>query len=116
MTKSGRPFTVKDDGGSPRLSRHRGGAGGYVRSIVSACIIGVMGKSDEPDPIDEAIRQLHRAGWSIGDTAFTTEARVVAWVVSGTNGENLIRAEGSTRAEAWIRAVDQARSLGMLGT
>jgi hypothetical protein len=75
-----------------------------------------MSKSDDSDPIDEAIHQLHRAGWSIGDTAFTTAAGVVAWVVSGTNGENLIRAEGSTRDEAWIRAVEQARSLGMLGT
>jgi hypothetical protein len=74
-----------------------------------------MSQSDEPDPIDEAIRQLHRAGWSIGDTAFTTAAGVVAWVVSGTNGQAVIRAEGSTRSEAWIRAVDQARSLGMLG-
>jgi hypothetical protein len=75
----------------------------------------VMSQADDSDPIDEAIRQLHRAGLSIGDTAFTTDAGVVAWVVSGTNGQAVIRAEGSTRAEAWIRAVEQARSPGMIG-
>jgi hypothetical protein len=32
---------------------------------------------------------LHRAGWSIGDTAFHGSAGV-AWVVYGTNGENAI--------------------------
>jgi hypothetical protein len=30
------------------------------------------------------------------------------------SGENLIRAEGTTRAEAWGWAVEQARTLGML--
>jgi hypothetical protein len=73
-----------------------------------------LDQGDESDQIDEAIHQLHRAGWSIGDTAFTTDAGVVAWVVSGTNGQAVIRAEGSTRGEAWGRAVEQARSLGML--
>jgi hypothetical protein len=38
----------------------------------------------------------------------------VLWLVSGSNGETLIRAEGSTRGEAWGKAVEQARSLGML--
>lgn len=75
-----------------------------------------LDQTEDFDPIDEAIDQLHRAGWSIGDTAFTTDAEGVKWVVSGSNGENLIRAEGSTRSEAWVRAAEQARSLGMLGT
>ena len=77
-----------------------------------------MSHTDETaefDPIAEAIGQLHRGGWSIGDTTFTTEADGVKWVVSGTNGENQIRAEGSTRSEAWTRAVEQVRELGMLG-
>jgi hypothetical protein len=58
---------------------------------------------------------LHRSGWSIGDAAFHDGAGGLLWLVSGANGENLIRAEGSTRSEAWGRALDQARGLGMLG-
>lgn len=41
--------------------------------------------------------------------------RKVSWVVSGHNGENLIRAEGKTAREAWWRAVEQARAGGMMG-
>jgi hypothetical protein len=67
------------------------------------------------DDIAEAFGRLHRAGWSIGSTAFATEAEGVVWVVSGVNGENAIRAEGPTEAAAWRVAVDQARSLGMCG-
>jgi hypothetical protein len=40
----------------------------------------------------------------------------VLWIGSGSNGENLIRAEWAAQTEAWIRASEQARSLGMLGT
>ena len=71
----------------------------------------------EPDdPADvAALDRLHRAGWSVGDfAAHTLDGRPV-WVVAGSNGENLIRAEGSTSAEAWARAVEQARLLGILG-
>jgi hypothetical protein len=114
MTKSGRPFTVKEDGESPRQSRHRGGAGGYVRSIVPRGIIGAMRPPDDSD-IDDAIRILNRAGWSIGYVAFHDGAAGIVWIVSRSNGENLIRAEGATRAEASDRAVEQARTLGMLG-
>jgi hypothetical protein len=67
------------------------------------------------ETILECVAELRRAGWNIGDTAFATDAGGVVWVVSGHNGENLIRAEGPTSAAAWRLAVDQARSLGMLG-
>ena len=33
----------------------------------------------------------------------------------GANGENVLDATGESQAEAWQRAVEQARSLGMLG-
>jgi hypothetical protein len=59
--------------------------------------------------VDESIDRLHRAGWSIGDVGTATR-----WLVSGTNGENLIRAEGKSRAEAWWRACEQAAAVGML--
>jgi hypothetical protein len=70
---------------------------------------------NRPRDSDEALARLHRAGRSIGDAAFAVEGGGLVWIVSGRNGENLIRAEGPTRDGAWGRAVEQARSLGMLG-
>jgi hypothetical protein len=64
----------------------------------------------------EILGALHRAGWSIGDTAFHTADGRLVYVVLGRNGENRIRAEGATPAEAWRGAAEQARLLGMLGT
>jgi hypothetical protein len=62
--------------------------------------------------VDESLDRLHRAGWSIGDTAFGS--KLLAWQVSGSNGENLLVAYGFSRAEAYGRACVQARALGML--
>jgi hypothetical protein len=59
--------------------------------------------------VDESRDRLHRAGWSIGDAGGRT-----SWIVSGTNGENVIRAEGRSQAEAWYRATLQAEAVGML--
>jgi hypothetical protein len=76
-----------------------------------------MNRLDPPDnirPSDLALDQFHRAAWSIGDFAAHDGAGGLIWLVWGSNGENLIRAEGATRDEAWARAVEQARSLGML--
>ena len=80
--------------------------------------IACMNRINRPDdlrPSDEALDRLHRAGWSIGDVAAPDGAGGLSWLVWGSNGENLIRAEGATRDEAWGRAVEQARALGMLG-
>jgi hypothetical protein len=74
-----------------------------------------MEATDEPDPIVEAIRRLRRAGWLVGDAASRDGAGGLLWIVTGSNGENLIRAEGPTRSGAWARALEQARGLGMLG-
>jgi hypothetical protein len=62
---------------------------------------------------DDSFGLLHRSGWTIGDTAFQVGDGLV-WLVTGSNGENLIRAEGATRAEAWHRGVEQAAAVGML--
>jgi hypothetical protein len=70
---------------------------------------------NQPRDSDEALARLHRAGWSIGDVAFHNGAGGLSFLVWGSNGENLSRAEGATRDEAWGRAVEQARMLGMLG-
>jgi hypothetical protein len=59
--------------------------------------------------VDESFARLRCAGWSIGDIA--TASR---WIVSGTNGENVIRAEGQSQAEAWYRATLQAEVVAML--
>jgi hypothetical protein len=64
--------------------------------------------------VDQALKLLHAAGWSVGDTAFVTGASTVGWLVSDRNGENVIRAEGPTQAAAWRAACDQARAVGML--
>jgi hypothetical protein len=63
---------------------------------------------------DESFARLHRAGWSIGDAAFAGPAGTV-WLVTGTNGENLIRAEGPTRAAAWWAAFEQVVAGGTIG-
>jgi hypothetical protein len=60
-------------------------------------------------PVDESLDRLRRAGWSVGDYGTATR-----WVVSGSNGENLICAEAAARAEAWWRACEQAAAVGML--
>ena len=62
---------------------------------------------------DASYLRLHRSGWSIGDVAGGTAAGLV-WLVWGSHGENLIRAEGRTRDEAWRAAELQALGLGML--
>jgi hypothetical protein len=59
--------------------------------------------------VDESFDRLHRAGWSVGEYA-----TALAWVVTGSNGENVLQAEGRTQAEARWRACQQARAVGML--
>jgi hypothetical protein len=66
----------------------------------------------DASPSDTAYRRLHRSGWTIGDTAFSRPPGV-AWCVYGRNGENIIRAAGRTRDEAWAAAVEQALAVGM---
>ena len=63
--------------------------------------------------VDESFDRLHRAGWSVGDVRVLT-AEGPAWLVSGKNGENEVRARGATQAEAWHRACQQAEAAGML--
>ena len=59
---------------------------------------------------DESFARLHRAGWSIGETATAG-----GWQVTGSNGENLVSATGKSQVEAWYRAVEQAEAVGMAG-
>jgi hypothetical protein len=57
--------------------------------------------------------RLHRAGWSIGETAIGPDFALV-WCVTGTNGESCIDSCGRSQAEAWYRATLQAEAVGML--
>lgn len=49
--------------------------------------------------VDECRDRLHRAGWSIGETAIGPDQAMV-WLITGTNGENRIEARGRSQAEA----------------
>jgi hypothetical protein len=63
--------------------------------------------------VDESRPRLHRAGWSVGETAFGLP-HAPAWQVDGANGENRLLAHERTQAEAWWRACEQAWAVGML--
>jgi hypothetical protein len=58
---------------------------------------------------DESCARLRQAGCSIGEIRGAD-----SWHVSGTNGENVIRAAGKSQAEAWYLATLQAEAAGML--
>jgi hypothetical protein len=51
----------------------------------------------------------------MGNAAFQYEGGRVVWLASGHNGENLIRAEGSTGATAWWAARRQDEAVGTIG-
>jgi hypothetical protein len=65
-------------------------------------------------PAEESLERLHRSGWSCGEAAFTGGSGRTVWQMDGSNGENRLRVEGSTPAEAWWRAVEAAAAVGML--
>ncbi len=72
---------------------------------------------DDPyhDPVAAMMDALRRAGWSLGHVTLARPDGSSSCLVSGHDGEDLIRVEGPTQSEAWRMATDQARSLGMLG-
>jgi hypothetical protein len=59
--------------------------------------------------VDESRGRLRRAGWSVGEVA-----QGPLWLVTGTNGENMLNASATTQAGAWWAACVQAREVGML--
>src|SRR6516162_7362300 len=58
-------------------------------------ISGSYGEQEAVNPIDHCHERLHRAGWSVGEVRIAT-ANGLAWLVSGSNGENRIDARGTT--------------------
>jgi hypothetical protein len=62
---------------------------------------------------DEFFSHLHKAGWSVGDTAFAGPEGLT-WLVYCTQGGYELRAENSKRTEAWKRACCQATEIGLI--
>jgi hypothetical protein len=59
---------------------------------------------------------LRDAAWNVGEWEVTGPPHAPVWRVSGShNAGAVLDATGETQAEAWHRAAEQARSLGMLG-
>jgi hypothetical protein len=65
-------------------------------------------------PVEESYARLHRSGWSLGGTTFTSASGGTVHQDDGSNGENRIRVEGASPAEAWHRALEAAATCGML--
>jgi hypothetical protein len=67
-----------------------------------------------PITVDDCCDRLRRAGWSFGWCSVAAPGGAEHFLVDGTNGENVIRAEGRALAEALRLACGQARAVGML--
>jgi hypothetical protein len=61
-----------------------------------------------PTDADDSFARLKVAGWAVGEVG-----SAAGWVVLGSCGENVLRAEAPTLAEAYRRALDQAGLCGM---
>ena len=68
---------------------------------------------DEMKKTDRLFLILHRAGWSIGYTAFAGKEGI-SWLVFGTKGDHSIRAEGKSQEGAWKNACRQAEEMGLV--
>jgi hypothetical protein len=52
-------------------------------------------------PAEDSLQRLDGSGWSCGEAAFTGASGRTIWQVDGSNGENRIKVQGATPAEAW---------------
>ncbi len=66
---------------------------------------------DEMKKTDKLFLILHRAGWSIGDTAFAGKEGI-SWLVYGTKGDHSIRAEGRCQEKLGKRLAARLRRWG----
>ncbi len=58
--------------------------------------------------------RLNEAGWFFTVSTIIGFDGLVTWIVSGTDGVNLIRVDGASREEAWISAFEQTQRLVFL--
>ncbi len=56
--------------------------------------------------------RLHEDGWQTDDFVEDDASGCPCWVATGLKEGILIQAEGATKEEAWLCAVEQARSRG----
>lgn len=68
---------------------------------------------EETPKTDRLFLILHKAGWSVGDTAFVGKEGI-SWLVYGTRCELSLRGEGKSREEAWKQASRQAEEMGLV--
>ena len=68
---------------------------------------------DDIPKTDRLFLILHKAGWSVGDTAFVGKEGI-SWLVYGTKGDHSIRGEGKSQTEAWKNACRQAEEIGLV--
>jgi hypothetical protein len=67
-----------------------------------------------PTAVDQRCDRLRRSGWSFGWCSVAGPGGGERFLLDGTNGENALRTEGATLAEALRLACGQARAVGML--
>jgi hypothetical protein len=71
-----------------------------------------MRETNDWSPVDVCYEQLRRAGWQVSDALVDT-AEGPAWIVTGNDGVNAVRAIGQTQTEAWLQALEQAEAAGI---
>jgi hypothetical protein len=107
----------------PGNGRNRDSSPRYMRSgdqsTTRQCWFGrtlIHGETtaDAIPPAEESLKRLHRSGWSCGEAGFTHPDGRYVHQVDALKGDQPIRAEGATPAEAWWRAVEAAAAVGML--
>jgi hypothetical protein len=71
-----------------------------------------MRQTDDWSPVDVCYERLRGTGWTVQDM-FVETADGPAWIVTGTDGANTLRAIGETQVEAWLQALEQAEAAGI---
>jgi len=65
-------------------------------------------------PTKESLQRLLCSGWALSPMTFERNSGRGAWQVCAFNGENRLKVEGATPAEALHLAVEAAAACGML--
>ena len=72
----------------------------------------MVGSPDDPTVCDEERARLTQIGWSFSEHATSQASGRDGWVISGTNGEQRVRAEEDDRSDAWGAALILAAVIG----
>ncbi len=66
--------------------------------------------TNDDRPIAGLIWRLESEGWALAEHLIIRSDGKLNWIVSGFNGSNAIRSQGTSMAEAWMGAAKQART------